>query len=591
MDAGLSRSPLMGTVATLPSAYPFDRRKMTNTVFDRALPPTLRPILISPCAPAKRWVAACLAAVLAAGPTLPARAQDNAPPPAVVVAPVTEQNVTRSDRFVGRVRAIQSVDLVARVEGFLEKVNFQEGAMVNQGDTLLEIEKAPYQAALAAAQAQLASANSQVTAAQAQLKNADTVLARQDDLVKRDVVSQATRDDAQASRDVAAAQVQSAQAAVQQAQAQVQTAELNLSYTDVKAPITGRTGLVAITEGNLVNTASGTIATVVQVDPIRIAFSIPETLLTRLADRQPDGNGRQADLFTPHLVLSDGTTYGEDGKISFASNQIDASTGSLVIYADFPNPRGVLIPGGFVDVVVAEAEGKVLPVVPVSAVLQDRQGRYVFVVNADNKAEVRRIDTEQQTANVFPVTNGLTTTDTVIVQGLQKVRPGIEVTPTPAAPPASSSDSAAASSGSTTAAAPAPSGGSAPATGSSAPASSGSAAPAASGTAPASTGSDTTSATPASPAPASSSGTTATDTAPAADPAPAASDAPTTDATANDSATATDSAAGTDAAASSPVPAGDRMSDGTAALPLENPAHAPAASGDASSSNGTATNQ
>ncbi|MCF3932664.1 efflux RND transporter periplasmic adaptor subunit [Acuticoccus sp. M5D2P5] len=487
-------------------------------------------------------------------------AQSNAatPPPAVVVAPVQDQNVGRSDQFVGRIQAIQSVNLVARVEGFLEQFHFAEGSMVEANDTLIEIEKAPYQAALAQAQGQLAAANAQVSGAQAQLKNAEVVLERQKTLVARGTVSQATEDDAQASRDVAAANVQQAQAAVQEAEAAVQTAQLNLSYTDVVAPITGQIGVVNITVGNLVNTQSGTIATINQLDPIRVAFSIPESLYVSLAGERPvrrptsstatsadaanvdnaaatpagsgaasaspaddatasdttasdtaatestgDGtsdaatNGSAApatdatapqgdaaatpsaataastdatadqgdastadapaaapadsaasaaatappamtegsdaradDLFKPELVLPNGKTYTQDGRIAFASNQIDASTGTLVVYADFPNPDSVLLPGSFVNVNVAEANERRLPVVPASAVLQDRNGRYVFVVNDQNRAEQRRIETAQQTENGFPVTSGLTAGETIIVQGLQKVQAGQEVTPT-----------------------------------------------------------------------------------------------------------------------------------------------------------------
>ncbi|UOM35201.1 efflux RND transporter periplasmic adaptor subunit [Acuticoccus sp. I52.16.1] len=524
-------------------------------------------------------VAASVATLLAAGSPALAQSQPGAgPPPAVVVTAVKNEDVTRSDRFVGRVQAIQSVDLIARVEGFLETVNFKEGSMVQKNELLMQIEKAPYQAALANAQAQVAAANSQLSGAQAQLKNADVVLQRQQDLLKRSVVSQAQADDAQAQRDVSQAKVEEAKAAIQQAEANVQTAQLNLSYTDIVSPIDGRIGLLAITEGNLVNTQSGTIANVVQIDPIRVAFSIPETLFTKVAEEaakrqaasgaaahpapadapaqpaaadqsaaatppassgssteagtdagtpasgdagapagtdtaaapgtdagtqaatpgdattsdstpsdtaasdstagdtaatttnnpttapavpQPSEQDKvaEADLFTPELMMSDGTTYGHDGKISFASNQIDASTGSLVIYADFPNPNGVLLPGAFVNVTVKEAQGQVLPVVPVSGVLQDAQGRYVFVLNAQNKAEVRRIQTGPQIENGFPVTNGLTAGEIVIVQGLQKVQPGIEVSPTQATNPAvagsSSTAGAAGGSGASGSASPA----------------------------------------------------------------------------------------------------------------------------------------
>ncbi|RAI00111.1 efflux transporter periplasmic adaptor subunit [Acuticoccus sediminis] len=499
-----------------------------------------RPSSVAVLARVPRWQALSVAIIMSVNAAGPAFAQQgNAAPPAVVVAPIAEQDVSRSDRFVGRVQAIQSVNLVARVEGFLEQINFKEGSTVKKNDLLIGIEKAPYQAQLAAAQGQLASANATLVGTQAKLKNADVVLARQKNLLQRDVASQAQADDAQANRDVAAANVQEAQAAIEQAKAQVQTAELNLSYTDIISPIDGRTGVVSITEGNLVNTQSGTIATVVQIDPIRVAFSIPETLFTRIAQAGFTKSDRGQTVpnvagFTPEIILPGGTAYGHDGKITFASNQIDAATGTLVIYADFPNPDGVLLPGAFVNVVVKQAQGQLLPIVPVSAVLQDQQGRYVFVIDSDNKAEVRRIETAGQIENGFPVTKGLTAGETVIVQGLQKVRPGIEVTPTPAKPtqPGDSTSSAASTS---------PGAGSSSGT---APASGGS------GTAPAASGGTSTTSAPApasgntSSAPASTSGSGSDTSGDSAGPSAA-----------SDSAGATDSSGSADSSGGSAAPA------------------------------------
>lgn len=571
---------------------------------------------------------ACAAGVCAglAGLASPVRAQDagqnDGPPPTVAVMPVTAEDVSRSAEYVGRVQSIQSVDLVARVEGFLESVNFAEGSAVASGETLFEIEKAQYQAQLAAAQGQLAAAQAQLTGAKAQLNNAEITLQRQLTLVQRGTVSQATADNAQASRDIAAADVQQAEAAVQQAKAEIQTATLNLSYTDVLAPIDGRIGAVSVTQGNLVSRQTGTLATIVQIDPIRIAFSIPESLFVDLMEERqratgtpasptsadsdatdgaqtaadssgaaagpagnsgtasaspssggaspspdsvaaataagsaddtsgastgsggpgaadaatdsaatsgnadgasgdasaaasasagagapasdntaasssasatagapaagaapagtngsatpgdvvargpvdprtmvaaaptggavpnPNANPAAGDFFEPHLVLANGKTYDEDGSISFAGNQISATTGTLVLYADFPNPDGVLLPGGFVTVRVAEAMHKRTPVVPAAAILQDREGQYVFVVDAQNRVQQRRIKTGQKVADGIPVMSGLAEGETIIVEGLQKVRPGIVVTPKLYSPPS-------ASGGASTAASPA----------------------------------------------------------------------------------------------------------------------------------------
>lgn len=371
------------------------------------------------------------AAILAASAAAVAQGRGDAPPPSVVVAPVQAQEVGRSDQFIGRIQAIQSVDLKARVEGFLEKVNFTEGAFVNADDVLYEIEKAPYQAAVAQAQAQVAAAQAAIAGAKASLKNAQTNLDRQLDLVKRGTVSQAVADDAQAQRDLAAAKVQSAEAELQQARAQLQAAELDLSYTTITAPIDGRIGATNVTEGNLVNPQTGTLATVVQVDPIRVAFSIPESLYVTFAEADGQDIRDQAEgIFEPTLELPTGKPYGETGRIAFASNRIDPATGSLVVYADFPNGKGVLLPGSFVNVTVQESRRESMPVVPAPAVLQDRQGQYVFVVNDDDRAERRRITSTARVRDGFAVSSGLQVGETVVVSGVQKVRPGEKVRPT-----------------------------------------------------------------------------------------------------------------------------------------------------------------
>lgn len=384
-----------------------------------------------------------LAAVAATGGA-EAQSDGQGAAPSVVVAPVTSEDVGRSDQFIGRVQAIQSVDLKARVEGFLDEVAFQEGSFVKKDAILFEIEKAPYQAAVARAQAEVAAAQAAIAGAKASLKNAQTNLDRQLDLVKRGTVSQAVADDAQAQRDKAAADVQAAEAQLKEAQAQLQTAQLDLSYTEITSPIDGRIGATNVTEGNLVNPQTGTLATVVQVDPVRVAFSIPESLYVTFAqERGKSINDQATNLFRPRLELANGKPYDEKGKISFASNEIDPSTGTLVVYADFPNPDGALLPGSFVNVTVQESETQSLPVVPAPAVLQDRQGQYVFVISDDDRAEQRRIETAARVENGFAISSGVQDGETVIVSGVQKVKPGEKVRPMtqPTSPATSASTS------------------------------------------------------------------------------------------------------------------------------------------------------
>ncbi|MFM9860126.1 efflux RND transporter periplasmic adaptor subunit [Pseudoxanthobacter sp. M-2] len=407
---------------------------------------------------------------LSTGPAL-AQTAATPPPPAVIVAPVTRQDVTQSFQYVGRIQAIQTLNLVARVEGFLTGVLFQEGSHVKANEALYTIEKAPFQAQLDQANGQLAAANAQLAGANASLAEAQLTLDRQIALVKSGAVSQAVQDTAQAQRDKAAADVESAKASIAQANAQIETAKLNLSYTDIASTIDGRIGDTNVTQGNLVNTATGTLATVVQMDPMRVVFSISEAQYTEVAEQiqaarlQP---GQAHQTFTPTLLLSNGKSYDHPGKIAFIGNQISQTTGTLPIYADFPNPNELLLPGGFVTVSVQQDTKQESLVVPIAAVLEDKDGQYVLTVDAQNRAQQTRLTTGAQTGTNYVVTGGLTEGQVIIVEGVQKVRPGMVVDPrqmpanqtagsVPTLTPAAAAPAAAApaSSGTTAPAAPA----------------------------------------------------------------------------------------------------------------------------------------
>lgn len=386
--------------------------------------------------------------LLSSGLTLkPAVAADTpaaaAPPPAVTVAPVVDQDVTRKIQFVGNIQAIQQLDVKARVEGFLTQVAFDEGAYVKEGQLLYQIDPAPFQASLDAANAELASAKAQLASNQANLTQKQITLDRQLSLVKSGTVSQAVVDSATADRDMASAQVQSAQASIQQAQAQVETAKINLGYTTMTSAISGRIGKTKYTVGNLVNTGSGTLDTVVQMDPIRVVFSIPEKDYVLLTRRIAEGAKTQAqatavtesgdtDLgnkFTPTLMLPDGSTYDKTGKMEFINNQVDTNTGTVSVFATFSNPDSLLLPGQYVTVTVQEGDVKKVPVISQAAILQDAQGSYVYVVGTDNRAVIRRVTTGTQIGTSIAIQSGLISGEMVIVDGVQKVRPGIVVTP------------------------------------------------------------------------------------------------------------------------------------------------------------------
>lgn len=353
----------------------------------------------------------------------------------VETAPVKMASVTNQTQFVGSVVAAQQVTLMARVEGFLDSVNFKEGSFVQADSTAFLIEKDTYQAAVEGAQAQLESAIAAEAGAEANLKLQDINLVRQKELLRTAAVSQSTVDQAQANRDGAAAQVDQAKAQILLMQSQLQTAQLNLSFTDVKTPITGRIGKANITEGNLVSPSSGALATVVQTDPIRVVFSISDReYLEVVRTLQPDNKGIAADAaaYQPKLQLPDGTTYDQPGRIAFIDNMIDSSTGTIAVYAEFANPQLKLVPGQFVQVIVQAGQSVELPVVPASAILQDQEGAYVFGLDEQNRAQIRRVTLGQRVGTDWAITAGLVNGEMVIVSGIQKVTPGIVVTPQPA---------------------------------------------------------------------------------------------------------------------------------------------------------------
>ena len=357
-------------------------------------------------------------------------APEKAPLPSVVVAAIEEGLVDKQDRFIGTIKAIQSVELKARVEGFLTQLAFQQGAMVTENELLYQIEQAPFLASLESAKADLAVAQADQAAAEADLLNKQLDLDRQDALIKKGDTSQAARDKAKAQRDESAAAVAKTKASVLVAKASIDTAQINLGYTTITSPIAGRIGPTKFTEGNLVNTSSGTLATVVQLDPIRAVFSIPSASFVRVAElSSKEGTDAVREKYVPQLILPTGETYPHEGKIAFIDNQVDARTGTIAVYADFPNPEHMLLPGQFIAAVLHRAEQTRLPLVPASAIQRTRDGEQVYVVGSGNRVEVRDIKTSTQVGTFYAVTSGLQIGDIVIVTGEQKVKAGMVVNP------------------------------------------------------------------------------------------------------------------------------------------------------------------
>jgi membrane fusion protein (multidrug efflux system) len=362
-------------------------------------------------------------AVLACAGLSPATTFAQAPAkplPAVSVVAVQAEDIAESIEFVGRTEAIQRVDVRARVQGFLDEVAFTEGQDVEADALLFTIESGRYEAALAQAKAQQASA-------EASLRNAQLTLDRREALYRRKAGTEADRDQALADRDTASASVESAEAAVR-------AAELNLSYTRITSPIAGRIGKANITEGNLVGPDSGVLAAVVQLDPIRVVFSVSERDFITVGQQQKGATSEQINAgFVPTLELPNGTTYPEEGRVDFVGNEIDPATGTVPVRAMFANKAGLLLPGGTVLVRVRPAESRRMPVVPVQAVQQNRDGKFVLVVGAEGRVEQRPIKATQQVGQNWAVEDGLKAGESVIVEGLQKVRPGAQVQAVPVA--------------------------------------------------------------------------------------------------------------------------------------------------------------
>ncbi|SDT59328.1 efflux RND transporter periplasmic adaptor subunit [Bradyrhizobium canariense] len=352
-----------------------------------------------------------------------------AAPPAVGVMETVKRPITESNEFLGRIEAPNRVSVVARVTAFLEKRNFVEGAEVKTGDPLYELERGPFEA-------DLESKKAQVAQLQATLVNAKLTTDRARTLLGGPAGQQSTYDAALASQ-------QSLEAQVQAAQAQVQLSQINLDYTEIRSPIDGMIGRTSVTEGNVVTPSSGVLTTIVSQDPMYVTFpvSVREGLMLR--DRYATRGGFNAVVI--RLRLSDGRLYDQTGQLNFVNNTIAQNTDTITLRGVIPNPilHELATAGGrstvreltdneFVTVLLEGVQPVEVLAIPRSAVLSDQQGEYVFVVGADNKAEQRRIKLGQSTSTVAAVTSGLSLGDKVIVEGLQRVRPGQPVAPGPA---------------------------------------------------------------------------------------------------------------------------------------------------------------
>ncbi|MGO1118635.1 efflux RND transporter periplasmic adaptor subunit [Rhodovibrionaceae bacterium A322] len=340
-----------------------------------------------------------------------------APPASVIVAKVEKQKISPSTNFVGQTEAIESVDLRARVEGYINERLFREGGLVEKDQLLFVLEKDAYVAAVESAKAQVAQAKATLT-------KTEQDLARSQSLFKRGNVSQATLDDNTAAK-------LSAEAEVRVMEAALKTAELDLSYTEIHSPIKGKIGRETYSVGNLVSPSSNPLANVISQDPMYVTFSISERLFTESKLKQVEEGKtdiRESDV-VPSLRFANHTFYSYVGELEFIDPRVDQTTGTVRVRATFPNPDGVLLPGQFVTVVLQLSEPTDTLLVPQAAVQEDQSGRFVLVVDKDNKIEVRRITVGQRDGIYWAVRDGVTEGEAVVYQGIQKARPGAVVDP------------------------------------------------------------------------------------------------------------------------------------------------------------------
>jgi membrane fusion protein (multidrug efflux system) len=424
-------------------------------------------------------------ALLAVGVVLPAltacdqtkaktKANESAPappPPTVLVTEAIKQTVPIVAEFVAQTDAVQTVELRARIQGVLERVRFKEGSDVKEGQVLFEIQRTQYEAALQTARAQLAKAQADLASAQEQvevlraraeleqrraaLAKARLDVARLRPLAQARAVPQVDLDNALAAEQVTVAGVAAAEAAlkdtelaqrtgIQQAQAAVEAgraavtqAQLDLSYTTIRAPVTGVIGRLDVNEGNLVGRGEPTLlATMSTYDPIKISATVSEVDYLRLARRAAERGGAGPD--TPlELVLADGTRYPLGGRTTTLDRTVDPKTGTIVVEGLFPNPQKLLKPGQFgrVRAVVDERPGAIL--VPQRAVQEVQGAKSVLVVGPDDKVALRTVTLSDRIGDLIIVTRGVEAGERVVVEGLQKVRPGMQVKVEAAPPPES----------------------------------------------------------------------------------------------------------------------------------------------------------
>jgi RND family efflux transporter MFP subunit len=386
----------------------------------------------------KLWVggALCLLVIgLIIGAIYPKHVSGAKPdsPPNVEVVQVEQKDVPVFGEWIGTLDGYTNADVRAQVTGYLLKQGYQEGAFVRKGQLLFEIDPRPFQAALDQTQGQLAQAKAQLANDVAVQGRTQLDVEKYEPLAKEQAASQQDLDNAVQNNLAAKATVQTAEAQIKTAEAAVETARINLEFTRLVAPIDGIAGQAQLQVGALVNLGSGPVTSVSTVDPIKVFFTVGEPQYLAWSQRFPTEVTRQAanKNLRLELILADGSTYAHSGTYFFADRQVNESTGAIRIAGLFPNPGNILRPGGYgkVRAVVRIQQGALL--VPQRAVSELQGGYQVATVDGDNKVNIQPVKVGDRIGNQWVIAEGLKPGERVVAEGVQKMRPGLQVNPRP----------------------------------------------------------------------------------------------------------------------------------------------------------------